>query len=188
MNKPVHVPEGIHNSLRELLRYIGDDPDREGLAETPNRILRSYGELFSGYHQDPAAVLKTFKDGACDEMVLLKNVEFWSFCEHHMLPFFGKAHIAYIPNGRIVGISKLARLLEIYSRRLQVQERLTTQITSALEEHLKPKGAACILEATHFCMVIRGVQKQCSTMVTSAITGEFHKPEVRAEFLQLVSK
>lgn len=178
----------VESAIETLLRFIGDDPTREGLKETPLRVMKSYQELFSGYAQDPAAVLKVFEDGACDEMVVLRNMEFFSTCEHHMLPFFGKAHVAYIPNGRVIGISKLARILEIYSRRLQVQERLTEQITKALDEHLKPKGSACVLEARHFCMICRGVQKQNSEMVTSSLTGVFRKPEVRAEFFHLVKQ
>lgn len=174
-------------AVRLLLKYIGEDPEREGLKETPARVLHSYDQLFSGYKQDPGTLLKTFEDGACDEMVLLKNIEFWSFCEHHMLPFFGKAHIAYVPNGRIVGISKLARLLEAFSRRLQVQERLTTQVTKALDEHLKPLGSACVLEATHTCMTCRGVNKQHSVMMTSSLSGVFReKPEARQEFFHLI--
>lgn len=181
------IPTGLHESIRNLLRYIGENPDREGLLETPDRVLRSYSELFSGYHQNPASVLKTFEDGACDEMVVLRDIEFWSCCEHHLLPFFGRAHIAYLPNGKIVGLSKLARLLEVYSRRLQVQERLTTQITEALDKHLHPLGSACVIEAKHLCMICRGVQKQQSTMITSSLTGAFReKPEVRGEFFQLV--
>lgn len=180
------VPAYPADAVRVLLQYIGDDPDREGLKETPNRVLRSYSELFAGYHQDPASILKTFEDGACDELVLLKGIEFWSFCEHHLLPFSGSAHIAYIPNKRIVGISKLARLLEVYSRRLQVQERITTQVTAALDEHLKPLGSACVLEASHSCMTCRGVNKQHSIMVTSSLTGEFRKAEVRAELFNMI--
>lgn len=169
------------------LQYIGEDFMREGLIETPARVIRSWEELYAGYRQDPSAILKSFTDGACDEMVLLKNIEFYSTCEHHMLPFFGKAHIAYIPDGRVVGISKLARLLEIYARRLQIQERLGQQVTSALNQQLKPKGAACILEAQHFCMTSRGVQKQDSIMVTSSLTGVFRdKPEARAELMTLI--
>ena len=175
-------------AVRHLLEYIGEDPEREGLKETPNRVVRAFGDLFSGYKQSPEDVLTTFEEDACDEMVLLRNVEFQSCCEHHMLTFIGTAHIAYIPNGRVIGLSKLARILDIYSRRLQIQERLTKQITDALDEHLKPKGSACIIQAKHFCMVCRGVGKQHSEMVTSSLTGEFLESQTtRAEFLQLVS-
>lgn len=188
---PRAVPQAvpINDSIRQILLHIGEDPDREGLRDTPNRIVRSYAELFSGYRQDPSKVLNTtFEDGAAgyDEMVVLRGIEFWSFCEHHFLPFFGTAHIGYIPQQRVVGLSKLARLVEVFARRLQVQERLTTQITQALDEHLKPLGSACVIEAKHLCMVCRGVQKQQSVMVTSSLSGEFLKPEVRAEFLHLV--
>ena len=183
---PPFIPAGLHESIRNLIRFIGDNPDREGLQETPHRVLKSYAELFAGYHQDPASVLKTFEDGACDEMVVVKDIEFWSCCEHHMLPFFGKAHIAYLPNGKIVGLSKLARLLEVFSRRLQVQERLTTQVTAALDEHLHPLGSACVIEAKHLCMICRGIQKQQSVMITSSLTGEFRNPEVRGEFFHLI--
>lgn len=182
-------PEQVSGAdiVTRCLQRIGEDPLREGLVETPNRVVKSWKDLYGGYSQDPASVFKVFEDGACDEMVLLKNIEFYSTCEHHMLPFFGRAHIAYIPNGRVVGISKLARLLEVFARRLQIQERLGQQITGAIVDHLKPKGAACILEAQHFCMTSRGVQKQDSIMVTSSLTGAFKdKPEARAELLTLV--
>lgn len=172
--------------VRDLLFHIGENPDREGLLETPARVAKSWDELFAGYKQDPAEVMKTFEDGACDEMVLLKDIEFYSMCEHHMLPFFGKAHVAYIPHGKVIGISKLARVLEIYSRRLQIQERLCQQVTQALAQHLQPKGAACVIEAQHFCMVCRGVNKQNSTMVTSSLWGAFRDPEPRAELFSLI--
>jgi len=179
--------KSVEDIIIRQLQFIGEDPTREGLLETPGRVIRSWGELFAGYKQDPTKILKSFKDGACDEMVLLKGIEFYSCCEHHMLPFFGKAHIAYIPDGRVVGISKLARLLEVFARRLQIQERLGQQITETLMKELKPKGAACILEAQHFCMVSRGVQKQNSIMVTSSLTGVFRdRPEARAELMGLI--
>jgi GTP cyclohydrolase IA len=174
-------------SVRQMLIYAGDNPDREGLKETPTRVLRAYDEMFAGYRQDPAAVIKTFEDGTCDEMVVLKNIFFTSVCEHHLLPFTGHASVAYIPNKRIIGISKLARVLHIYAKRLQVQERLTTQITKALDEHLEPLGSACVIQATHFCMVCRGVGQQNSVMVTSSLTGEFRNdPLVRSEFMSLI--
>jgi len=173
-------------AVLSLLTYIGDDPEREGLRDTPDRVLRSYDELFAGYKQKPEDVLKVFEDGACDEMVVLRNVEFHSVCEHHLQPFFGSAHIAYIPDKRVIGVSKLARILDIYARRLQIQERLCQQVTAALDEHLKPLGAACILEATHFCMVCRGVQKQHSELVTSSLTGAFRESVVRQELLSLI--
>ena len=173
--------------VRALLYFIGDDPTREGLRDTPRRVIDSYSELFSGYDEDPKDVMKTFEDGACDEMVLLKAVSFTSFCEHHMLPFLGVAHIAYVPNGKVIGVSKLVRVLEIYARRLQIQERLTKQVTGALMEHLQPKGAACVLTSQHLCMVCRGVQKQHSVMVTSSLEGVFKSdPATRAEFMSMI--
>jgi GTP cyclohydrolase I len=182
----VQITQPPHEAVRSLLRYVGEDPDREGLRETPARVLKSYSELFSGYHQDPADVFKCFEDGACDEMVVLTGVEFVSCCEHHMLPFLGEAHLAYVPDGRIIGVSKLARLLEVYSRRLQVQERLTVQVTAALDEYLRPLGSACVVEASHLCMACRGVRKQRSRMITSSLTGAFREAAVRQEFFQLI--
>lgn len=174
-------------NVRRIITYIGDDPNREGLIETPNRVAKSWNTLFSGYHKKVEDVLKIFEDDSSDEMIILKDCEFFSQCEHHMLPFFGKAHIAYIPNGRVVGISKLARILEIFSRRLQIQERICQQITQAIMEHLHPKGAACMLEAQHFCMTSRGVQKQNSIMVTSSLEGQFKTDiSTRQEFLSLI--
>jgi GTP cyclohydrolase I len=174
-------------NIVRLLQYIGEDPTREGLKETPNRVIRSYETLFGGYKQDPKDVMKVFEDGACDEMVLLKGIPFTSCCEHHMLPFLGRAHIAYIPNGKVIGVSKLARILEIYARRLQIQERIGQQITQCLMEYLKPKGAACILEATHLCMACRGVQKQDSVMITSSLRGAFlDEAMTRSEFMSMI--
>lgn len=173
--------------VKNLIQYIGDDPNREGLQETPKRVILSYDHLFSGYGQRVEDVLKVFEDDSSDQMILLKEIEFYSTCEHHMLPFFGKAHIAYIPNGKVVGISKLARILEIFSRRLQIQERLAQNVTEALMTHLNPLGAACLLEAQHFCMTSRGVQKQNSVMVTSSLEGVFREnASVKAEFLALI--
>ena len=140
------------NIISQQIKIIGDDPLREGLIETPRRVLKAYGEIFAGYKQSPADVFTTFESDGYDEIVLLKDFEFYSTCEHHILPFFGKAHVAYIPNGRIVGISKLARLFDIYAKRLQIQERIGEQVTDALMNYLNPKGAACIIEATHLCM------------------------------------
>lgn len=178
----------VLEAIQTILEYIGEDPHREGLVETPSRVLKSYSEIFGGYKQTPEQHLKVFTDGACDEMVLLKDIEFYSVCEHHMQPFFGKAHIAYIPNNRVVGVSKLARILDTFARRLQIQERLTQQVVDALMTHLHPKGAACIIDAKHFCMVCRGVQKQNSSMVTSAMKGVFleHGNLARTELLNLI--
>lgn len=176
----------IEDAVIRQIQFLGDDPNREGLRETPKRVVKAWKELFSGYDQKPETVIKVFEDGSCDEMVILKDIEFYSTCEHHMLPFFGKAHIAYIPDGRVIGVSKLARLLEIFSRRLQIQERIGQQVTTALMDFLKPLGAGCILEAQHFCIKSRGIQKQDSVMVTSSLVGIFRQPEVRAEFMRLV--
>ena len=175
--------------IRELLRRIGEDPDREGLKETPARIIRSWKELFSGYHQRAEDVLVTqFHAEQYDEIVLLRDIEFYSTCEHHMLPFCGKAHIAYIPDGKIVGLSKLARLVDVFARRLQVQERLTQQIASELQRVLKPKGVAVMLQASHQCMSCRGVRKQNGKTITSCLVGAFKENLAsRTEFLSLVT-
>jgi len=180
---------GPEENVRRLIEFIGDDPNREGLQETPERVVRSYEELFAGYKQDVAEVVKMF-ESSCDEMVIVRDVEFYSTCEHHFLPFFGKAHIAYIPDGRMIGVSKLIRVLEVFSRRLQIQERLCQQVTDALDEFLNPKGSACVLEAQHFCMTSRGVQKQHSIMVTSSLTGAFREKgnAARQEFLSMIGK
>jgi len=179
--------DGPVNNITRLIEYLGDDPEREGLKETPKRVIKSFDKLYGGYKQKVTDHIKVFENGSCDEMVLLKDIEFFSTCEHHMLPFFGKAHIAYIPDGKVIGISKLARILEVYTRRLQIQERICQQVTTCLNNNLKPLGAACILEAQHFCMTSRGVEKQNSIMVTSSLTGAFKsKPEARSEFLRLI--
>lgn len=179
-------------SVTDMLLFIGEDPTRPGLLETPERVVKAWREWFDGYGKDPASVLKTFEDGAegCgDEMVLVKNIDIKSWCEHHMAPFFGVAHIAYIPNGRIVGLSKLPRLADIFSRRLQVQERLTNQIADAINEHLDPKGVGVVIEATHFCMCSRGVNKQGSTTITSALRKAFKDdPSCRSEFMSLINR
>lgn len=182
-DNPVFTEQLARDCVRALLSFIGEDVNREGLKDTPGRVVTAYSELFSGYKIDPASVFKVFEDGACDQMVILRNVEFYSTCEHHMLPFTGKAHIAYLPKGKVVGISKLARLLEVFARRLQIQERIGQQMTEALDKYLQPLGSACVIEAVHSCMTCRGVNKQHSEMVTSSLTGEFLKAEVRSEFL-----
>jgi len=174
-------------NLVEILKFIGEDPEREGLKETPKRIVKSWKKLFGGYDQDPKDIMKTFTEGVCDEMVILKNIEFYSTCEHHFLPFFGKISIGYIPHKKVIGISKLARLVEIYSRRLQIQERMTDQIASCLEKYLQPLGVMVICEAQHFCMVARGVEKQNSIMVTSSLKGVFKKNiAAREELIRLI--
>lgn len=173
-------------ALRTLLKYLGEDPDREGLRGTPDRVLRSYEELFRGYRQDPKDLLTVFEDGACDEMVVLRNVPLVSFCEHHLLPFSGVAHVGYIPHGKVIGVSKLARIVDVYARRLQIQERLTSQVTAALDQHLKPLGSACVVQASHACMECRGVGKPGAVMVTSSLTGVFREDgRARAEFFNL---
>lgn len=189
---PGYNDEGKRLLVRGVLEAIGENPDREGLLETPKRVVKAWGEWFNGYAADPKAVLKTFEDGAelCgDEMVVVKDLDFYSHCEHHMAPFFGKAHVAYIPDKRVVGLSKMPRLVDIFAHRLQVQERLTNQIANAIEEHLAPKGVGVIVQATHFCMCSRGVNKQGSTTITSALRGAIKdKPEARAEFMGLALK
>ena len=183
---PVDVPR-IENAVREILLAVGEDPDREGLLKTPNRVARAYGEMLAGMRADPRVHLKTVFNERYDEVVLLRDIQFHSLCEHHLLPFTGRAHVAYLPDGKVVGLSKLARLVEGYARRPQVQERLTTQIADALMEELSPQGAACVIEATHTCMTIRGANKPGSTMVTSALRGVFKdNPSTRAEVLSLI--
>jgi len=175
--------------ISAMLHCVGEDPARPGLVETPARVTAAWREWFSGYHQDPASVLKVFEDGAenVDEMVLLTDIPVWSHCEHHMAPFFGVAHIAYVPNGKIVGLSKLVRLTDIFARRLQVQERLTNQIVDALMENLEPLGAAVVLKCRHMCMESRGVQKSGVVTTTSALRGVMRKdPAARAEFMGLL--
>lgn len=178
---------GPETSIMRILEYIGEDTEREGLLDTPKRVVRSWDTLFGGYKEDPGAVLKSFEEGACDEVVVLRDIEFYSTCEHHMLPFFGKAHIGYLPDKSVVGVSKLARLLEVFARRLQIQERLGDQITQAIMEHLSPLGCGCVLEAQHFCMTARGVAKQKSIMVTSSMKGTFLEPSIKSEFFRIIS-
>lgn len=177
--------QSIEHSIREIFTFIGDNPEREGLIETPARMIKSWDKLFGGYKQNPEDIMKTFTEGACDEMVILKDIEFYSTCEHHFLPFFGKINIAYIPNGRVIGISKLARLIEIYARRLQIQERLVEQIANSIEKALMPLGVFVMCEAQHFCMTSRGVEKQNSKMITSSLRGIFKTLESRNEALEL---
>ena len=177
----------IERAVREILLAVGEDPNREGLAKTPGRVARSYAELMAGLTVDPRRHLKTVFHERYDEIVLLRDISFHSLCEHHLLPFTGKAHVAYLPAGKVVGLSKLARLVEDYARRPQVQERLTTQIADALMDELNPVGAACIIEASHTCMTIRGVKRPGSIMVTSALRGIFKENAAsRAEVLALM--
>lgn len=175
--------------IRQLLSSIDPEPNREGLVDTPKRVDKAFEDLFNGYGKDPADMITTFKNEGYNDMILCKDIEFYSTCEHHMLPFFGKAHIAYIPRESIVGLSKMPRLVDIFSRRLQNQERITTQIAESMMELLDPKGVAVVLEAQHLCMMARGVQKQNSTVKTSSLHGLFKKrPETRAEFFKLLDK
>ncbi|MBL7742527.1 MAG: GTP cyclohydrolase I FolE [Chitinophagaceae bacterium] len=179
---------GLIKNYREALKWLGEDPDREGLKKTPERLAKAMQYITQGYHLDAHAILNSAKfHEPVSEMIVVKDIELYSMCEHHILPFFGKAHIAYIPNGWITGLSKIARVVDVYSRRLQVQERLTVQIMSAIKETLNPLGVAVVIEAQHLCMMMRGVQKQNSVTTTSAFDGEFHKNSTRSEFLKLIS-
>ena len=183
------VTAGLIKNYHEALTLLGENPEREGLAKTPERVAKAMQFLTQGYTQDPKKIIQSakFKEEG-SEMIIVKDIELYSMCEHHMLPFFGKAHIAYIPNGWITGLSKLARVVDVYSRRLQVQERLTTQILEAIKESLNPVGVAVVVEAKHLCMMMRGVGKQNSVTTTSAFDGEFLKNTTRSEFLKLISK
>ena len=176
-------------AVRQLLRYIGEDPEREGLVRTPARVAKALEFLTSGYHLDPKTAINgaLFTEEAYQEMILCKDLDFYSLCEHHLLPFFGQAHIAYLPNRKIVGLSKLARMVEIFCRRLQVQERMTTQIAETIMEEIEPLGVAVVLEAEHMCMRMRGVEKQNSRVTTSAMLGAFRTNiETRQEFMNLL--
>eukprot|EP01012_Entosiphon_sulcatum_P067966 TRINITY_DN97892_c0_g1_i1.p1 TRINITY_DN97892_c0_g1~~TRINITY_DN97892_c0_g1_i1.p1 ORF type:complete len:214 (+),score=25.81 TRINITY_DN97892_c0_g1_i1:65-706(+) len=178
-------------AVRTLIRWAGDDPTREGLFATPDRVVRSYDEFFAGYHQDPVAILRTtFEETeGYDEVVLLRDIQFHSHCEHHMVPITGRAHVAYLPNKRVVGISKLARVVEAYAKRLQIQEKMTAQIANAINDVLHPKGVAVVVEAEHQCMTTRGIHKAGVSMVTSTMLGAFRDdPETRREFLTLIGK
>jgi GTP cyclohydrolase I len=183
---PVDQPR-IERAVREILEAVGEDPDREGLRETPARVARMYAELFGGLHEDPRVHLKKFFTEKYDEVVLVRDISFNSMCEHHMLPFMGKAHIGYLPAGRVVGLSKLARVVEGVARRPQVQERMTEQVANLLEEELHAKGVAVVIEAVHTCMAIRGIRKPGAVCVTSAMKGAFRKSlSTRAEIMTLI--
>ena len=179
----------VEAAIRELLIAVGEDPDREGLQDTPARVSRAYAEVFAGLHQDPADVLNTTFDIGHEEMILVKDIEVYSTCEHHLVPFHGVAHVGYIPSadGRVVGLSKLARLVDVFARRPQVQERLTSQIADALVEHLAPLGAIVVLECEHLCMSMRGVRKPGSRTVTSAVRGQMLDVATRAEVMSLIA-
>ncbi|MDX2072882.1 MAG: GTP cyclohydrolase I FolE [Alphaproteobacteria bacterium] len=187
MKKP--TTQEAEDAVRTLLRFAGEDPAREGLLDTPKRVIKSYAELFAGYDTNPKDILNTtFEEvGGYDEMIVLRDIEFHSHCEHHMLPFTGRAHIAYIPRDKVVGLSKLARLVDVYARRLQIQEKMTAQIAKSLDEVLNPKGVAVVIDATHMCMTMRGVRKHGSIMQTSRLTGLFKSdPRTRQEFFSLI--
>lgn len=195
VDPPANVPrpsrEQAEEAVRTLIRWAGDDPAREGLRGTPERVARSYEEFFAGYESDPREILKrTFEEvEGYDEMVVLKDIRFESYCEHHMVPIIGQAHIAYLPNSRVVGISKLARVLDAYAKRLQIQEKMTAQIAKAIDEVLEPKGVAVVLEAAHQCMTTRGVHKPGVNMVTSHMLGAFREDEAtRKEFLSIINR
>ncbi len=182
------VTNQLARNYRDSIRLLGEDADREGLEKTPERIAKAMQYLTQGYAMDAKAILESAKfHEDVSEMVIVKDIELYSMCEHHMLPFYGKAHVAYIPNGFITGLSKIARVVDVYSRRLQVQERLTQQILSAIKETLNPHGVAVVIEASHLCMMMRGVSKQNSVTTTSAFFGEFEKNETRSEFMKLIS-
>ncbi len=190
--KTEHYDEETTSALlinyKNILRQLGEDPDREGLEKTPERVAKAMQFLTQGYSLDAHAILDSAKfHEPMSEMIIVKDIEIYSLCEHHMLPFYGKAHVAYIPNGWITGLSKIPRVVDVFARRLQVQERLTTQILNAIQETLHPLGAAVVIEASHLCMMMRGVQKQNSVTTTSAFYGEFEKNETRSEFIKLIS-
>lgn len=182
-----HITSSLITHYKETIALLGEDPEREGLLKTPERVAKSMQVLTQGYQIDAKMILNSAKfHEDVSEMIIVKDIELYSLCEHHMLPFFGKAHIAYIPNGWITGLSKIARVVDTYSKRLQVQERLTTQILQVIQETLNPLGVAVVIEASHLCMMMRGVQKQNSVTTTSAFCGEFEKNETRSEFIRLI--
>jgi len=181
------ITSALEPHIEAILRLVGEDPKREGLARTPHRVGNAMQFLTKGYHEDPYAILRSalFEEDY-RQMVVVKDIDFYSLCEHHMLPFFGKAHVAYIPNGKITGLSKIARVVDVYARRLQVQERMTKQIKDCIQETLNPLGVMVVIEAEHMCMQMRGVQKQHSLTTTSDFTGAFNRQETREEFLRLI--
>ena len=185
----MNVTDDVKEQYKKIIDDLGEDAAREGLVKTPERAAKAMQFLTQGYHQDAADILKSamFKE-SYNEMVIVKDIELYSLCEHHILPFFGKAHIAYIPNGHIVGLSKIPRIVDVFSRRLQVQERLTEQILDCINDTLKPQGVAVVIEASHMCMMMRGVQKQNSVTTTSGFRGSFKNMETRTEFLKLISQ
>jgi GTP cyclohydrolase I len=192
VRRAVDVEEGLNGYstqelYRELLTRIGEDPERDGLLATPGRVEKSMAFLTKGYDENPTRILRgALFDVDYDEMVMVKDIEMFSLCEHHMLPFFGKVHVAYVPNGKVIGLSKIPRLVEVFARRLQVQERLTRQIADAIQEAIEPQGVGVVIEARHLCMMMRGIEKQHSSTTTSAMVGCFKERNTRAEFLSLV--
>jgi GTP cyclohydrolase I len=196
VSKPVHRAAGIDEGLsefstqemlREILSRLGEDPGRDGLLATPARMEKSLGFLTKGYDENPTQILRgAMFDVDYDEMVIVKDIEMFSLCEHHMLPFFGRVHVAYIPKGKVIGLSKIPRLVEVFARRLQVQERLTRQIAETIQHAIEPQGVGVVIEARHLCMMMRGIEKQNSSTVTSAMVGCFRQKETRSEFLSLV--
>ena len=182
------ITSSLMKSYKDSIALLGEDPEREGLQKTPERVAKAMQYMTQGYSLDAHAILESAKfHEDVSEMIIVKDIELYSMCEHHMLPFYGKAHVAYIPNGFITGLSKIARVVDVYSRRLQVQERLTHQILTAIKESLNPMGVAVVIEASHLCMMMRGVSKQNSVTTTSAFFGEFEKNETRSEFMKLIS-
>jgi GTP cyclohydrolase I len=186
MNKELE----FENSVKNMLEYVGEDVNREGLEKTPSRVRKAFEFMCSGYKQDPKEIInQALFTSSNDEMVVIKNIEFYSMCEHHMLPIIGKVHVAYIPNGKVVGLSKIPRIIDVFARRLQIQEQMTEQICDALNETLKPKGVAVMIDARHMCMEMRGVQKICSTTITSSLRGLFKREKkTKDEFLSIVSQ
>lgn len=185
---PTLTSASFEDLVREMIVRLGEDPGREGLVETPDRVHAAFKHLLKGYNEDPEAMLKkALFTVTYDEMVIVRDVEMFSLCEHHMLPFFGRVHVAYIPNGKVIGLSKIPRLIEIFSRRLQIQERLTTQIAETIQKAIEPQGVGVVIEARHLCMMMRGVEKQHSAAVTSSMLGCFRdEQETRTEFLSLI--
>ena len=190
LTQALEIPTGREweSTIRLLLRLIGEDPNREGLRRTPLRVKQSLQYLTSGYRQAPSKILvRSFSEVKHDEMVIVKDIDFYSLCEHHLLPFFGKCHVAYVPDKKIIGLSKIPRLVDAFAHRLQVQERLTTQIAEAISAHIHPLGVACVIEASHLCLMMRGVQKQNARAVTSSMLGAFRSSDkTRSEFLTLI--
>lgn len=181
--------EAIKQNIREVIEYIGERPDRDGLVETPDRVVRMYSEIFAGYKQDGEELVKVFDSEEYEGLVVVKDIEFYSHCEHHMVPFFGKVHIGYVPNGKIIGLSKFGRIVDMFGKRLQVQERLTNEIANFIQEKLEPRGVIVQIEATHLCMVMRGVEKTTSKTVTTKSLGILSEPEgnLRQDFFNSIN-